>query len=94
MRGPIGGRWLLRMEDVDRPREVAGLGRPHPRDLEAFGFEWDGEVVRAIGAKHAYAGALTRLRPPRTHLRVFLQPACNLAEESRYPGQLPGAPSG
>ncbi len=38
------GHWLLRIEDVDTPRVVAGAGDQILRDLEAFGFEWDGAV--------------------------------------------------
>ncbi len=38
------GRWLLRIEDVDTPRVVDGAADRILRDLEAFGFEWDGEV--------------------------------------------------
>ncbi len=38
------GLWLLRIEDVDTPRVVAGAGDQILRDLEAFGFEWDGAV--------------------------------------------------
>ena len=39
------GSWLLRIEDVDTPRVVAGASDQILRDLEAFGFEWDGEVL-------------------------------------------------
>jgi glutamyl-Q tRNA(Asp) synthetase len=39
------GRWLLRIEDVDTPRVVTGASDRILRDLEAFGFEWDGAVV-------------------------------------------------
>ena len=39
-----GGRWLLRMEDLDPPREVAGAADDILRTLEAFGFVWDGAV--------------------------------------------------
>ena len=39
------GRWLLRIEDVDTPRVVAGASEQILRDLEAFGFSWDGEVL-------------------------------------------------
>src|SRR5580693_644666 len=35
-----GGRWLLRIEDLDRPREVAGSADTILRVLEMFGFEW------------------------------------------------------
>jgi len=38
------GLWLLRIEDVDTPRVVAGAGEQILRDLEAFGFTWDAEV--------------------------------------------------
>ena len=38
------GNWLLRIEDVDTPRVVAGASDQILRDLEAFGFEWDGAI--------------------------------------------------
>ncbi|MCP4982013.1 MAG: tRNA glutamyl-Q(34) synthetase GluQRS [Gammaproteobacteria bacterium] len=39
------GRWLLRIEDVDTPRVVAGAAEQILRDLEAFGFAWDDTVL-------------------------------------------------
>ena len=39
-----GGRWLLRIEDIDPPREPPGAGRLILDALTAFGFEWDGGV--------------------------------------------------
>jgi glutamyl-Q tRNA(Asp) synthetase len=39
------GRWLLRIEDIDTPRVVSGASEQILRDLEAFGFEWDGPVL-------------------------------------------------
>ncbi len=38
------GRWLIRIEDVDTPRNVAGSADDILFALETFGFEWDGEV--------------------------------------------------
>lgn len=38
------GEWLLRIEDVDTPRNVAGAADEILFALEAFGFEWDGKV--------------------------------------------------
>ena len=38
------GRWLLRIEDVDTPRVVAGASEQLLHDLEAFGFAWDSTV--------------------------------------------------
>ena len=39
------GRWLLRIEDVDTPRVVSGASDQILRDLEVFGFAWDGPVL-------------------------------------------------
>lgn len=39
------GLWLVRMEDVDKPREMPGAAVDILNTLNAFGFEWDGEVV-------------------------------------------------
>ncbi|PLY01697.1 MAG: tRNA glutamyl-Q(34) synthetase GluQRS [Desulfuromonas sp.] len=41
----VGGRWLLRIEDLDAPRVVAGAADTMLCLLEKVGFEWDGEVV-------------------------------------------------
>ncbi len=38
------GQWLLRIEDVDTPRNVAGAADEILYAIESFGFEWDGEV--------------------------------------------------
>lgn len=38
------GRWLLRIEDIDPPRAQAGADAEILRALEAYGFEWDGEI--------------------------------------------------
>lgn len=38
------GKWLVRMEDIDPPREVAGAADEILFTLENFGLHWDGEV--------------------------------------------------
>ena len=57
-----GGEWLLRMEDVDTPRNVPGAAAGILKTLEAFGFEWDGPVLWQSRRADAYAAALDRLR--------------------------------
>ena len=38
------GKWLLRIEDVDTPRNVTGSAKQIISTLEIFGFEWDDEI--------------------------------------------------
>jgi glutamyl-Q tRNA(Asp) synthetase len=56
-----GGAWLLRMEDIDTPRNVAGAADDILRTLEAFGFMWDGPVLFQSSRVEAYAEALEQL---------------------------------
>ncbi len=56
-----GGRWLLRMEDLDRPRCVAGAADTILRQLEACGLQWDGAVAVQSERDDAYAAALDAL---------------------------------
>ncbi len=57
-----GGRWLLRIEDVDTPRIVPGAAEGILRTLEQFGFEWDGPVVWQSRRTDAYRAAFEALR--------------------------------
>ncbi len=56
------GRWLVRIEDVDGPRTVAGAADDILRTLEAFGFRWDGPVVRQSDRGDLYDAAFESLR--------------------------------
>ncbi|WP_303905586.1 tRNA glutamyl-Q(34) synthetase GluQRS [Thiohalomonas denitrificans] len=55
------GLWLVRMEDVDRPREVPSAADAILRWLEAFGLHWDGKVVYQSRRDEAYSAALREL---------------------------------
>lgn len=57
-----GGLWYLRIEDLDRPR-----CRPEATDailqlLDAYGFEWDGEVLYQSQRDAIYHAAFEQLR--------------------------------
>lgn len=57
-----GGRWLLRIEDVNTPRTVAGAADGILATLARFGFEWDGELVWQSRRTAAYEAALDTLK--------------------------------
>ena len=40
-----GGRWLLRLDDLDTQRQVPGMADDIMRTLESLGLFWDGEVA-------------------------------------------------
>ncbi|MBV7297870.1 tRNA glutamyl-Q(34) synthetase GluQRS [Enterovibrio paralichthyis] len=48
------GTWLLRIEDIDPPREVAGASDAILRTLDAYGLHWDGEVLYQHTRHEAY----------------------------------------
>jgi glutamyl-Q tRNA(Asp) synthetase len=79
------GRWLLRMEDLDRPREVAGAADRILDTLQAFGFEWHEPVIRQSERLGLYTSAINKL-----HERGRLFHCCcsrqQLTDEERYPG--------
>lgn len=55
------GRWLVRMEDLDKPREMSGAADDILRTLEAYGFEWDGKVMYQSQRHEAYEATLAQL---------------------------------
>ncbi|OOZ35894.1 tRNA glutamyl-Q(34) synthetase GluQRS [Solemya velesiana gill symbiont] len=55
------GQWLMRMEDIDPPREKPGAADDILRTLEAFGFEWDGEVLYQSSRQAVYLETIYRL---------------------------------
>lgn len=57
-----GGRWLVRIEDIDPPREQAGATAEIMAALEAYGFEWDGPVLYQSESVEAHHEAVDVLR--------------------------------
>jgi glutamyl-Q tRNA(Asp) synthetase len=56
-----GGRWLVRIEDLDPPRVRPGAADQILRTLEALDLHWDGAVLHQSERTAAYAAALARL---------------------------------
>ncbi len=71
-----GGRWLVRMEDLDTPRVVPGAADEILRTLERFGLTWDGEVVFQSTRLALYERALEDL----LRKRMVYACACSRAD--------------
>ena len=56
-----GGKWLLRIEDLDTPRCVSGATQQIQAQLLACGLSWDEEVIHQSQRQEAYQRALERL---------------------------------
>ncbi|HKS13805.1 MAG TPA: tRNA glutamyl-Q(34) synthetase GluQRS [Pseudomonas sp.] len=82
----VGGRWLLRMEDIDPPREAPGARDAILQTLERYALTWDGEVVHQSQRHEAYADVVERL------FRQGLAYACTCSRKQLedYNGIYPG----
>ena len=57
----LGGRVVMRMEDLDHPRDKPGAASAAIADLRWLGFDWDEEYVQS-GRRAFYRERLERLR--------------------------------
>ena len=91
-----GGRWLLRMEDLDQPRVIPGAGDAILRQLEALGLEWDGPVAYQSARLELYVEALRKLEGhtyPCACSRKELEDSALAIDGSRiYPGTCRNGP--
>ena len=55
-----GGAWLVRIEDLDPPREVPGAADDILRTLERLGLTWDGQVLYQSQRHERYQAILDR----------------------------------
>lgn len=90
-----GGQWLVRIEDLDPPREVPGAAAGILRSLERLGFAWDEAVLYQSTRAEFYEAALRQLITldlaypcscTRSELQVLMSPAGLDGDELRYPG--------
>jgi len=56
------GKWLLRIEDVDRPREVSGSAESIIRFLDCAGFGWDDDIIYQSQRNDYYQHILQKLQ--------------------------------
>ena len=56
-----GGQWLLRIDDLDPPREVPGAADRILKQLDDHGLHWDGPVLYQSTRLSAYKEALQQL---------------------------------
>jgi glutamyl-Q tRNA(Asp) synthetase len=90
----VGGDWLVRIEDLDPPREVPGSREAILTTLCELGFEWNEPVLQQSNRLSAYAQAAAQLQSAGLAYdcscsRVEIAAAGGLAastEELRYPG--------
>ena len=55
------GKWLLRMEDIDPPREMSGAADSILQTLEHYGLRWDGDVLFQSRQHSRYEAAVQQL---------------------------------
>jgi len=83
-----GGRWLLRIDDLDGPRCRQEYEADILRTLERFGLYWDGEISRQSANTEQYAAAFEALR----QIGAVYPCGCSRAEIARiasapHPGE-------
>src|SRR3954468_1291549 len=86
-----GGRWLLRIEDIDAPRVRPGMAQQQLEELHWLGLDWDGEPLFQSQRLALYHDALKALGEhvyecfcSRTEIAAASAPQGD--EGPRYPG--------
>ena len=81
----MSGRWLVRIENIDPPREISGASDLILRALEIYGLQWDGEVLFQHRRLDTYREILDGLR----HQSLAYPCLCTRKELAEW---LPGYP--
>lgn len=86
------GLWLLRMEDLDKPREIPGAAESILKTLSALGFGWDSEIIYQSQRTDIYQAAFDQLMnqdlvyPCSCSRREIADSASRGIEGAIYPG--------
>jgi len=92
------GLWLLRLDDLDRPRVRAGAEATILQDLRWLGLHWDGPVIRQSERRRLYAAVLSALRrsgalyPCHCSRRLLADISAPHGALSIYPGRCRAIP--
>ena len=91
------GRWLVRMEDLDTPRNVAGASEHILRTLQAYGLHWDGEIIKQSDRLELYQQTIDSWLSTGQAYYCDCSRREVIAHDGVYPGtcrhrQLPAAP--
>ena len=87
-----GGEWLLRIDDLDTPRNRAGAEAAILADLSWLGLSWDGPLIRQSARRGLYATVLSSLRragalyPCRCSRRLLADISAPHGRAPVYPG--------
>jgi glutamyl-tRNA synthetase len=87
-----GGEWLLRLDDLDTPRNRVGAEASILEDLRWLGLHWDGAPIRQSERRGLYATVLSSLRragrlyPCRCSRRLLADISAPHGRTAVYPG--------
>jgi glutamyl-Q tRNA(Asp) synthetase len=84
-----GGEWLLRIEDIDPPRETAGAASAIQTALEALGLLWDRSVLSQSAHIELHRGLARRLLADGLAFRC----GCSRSELQAYAAARRGSPA-
>jgi glutamyl-tRNA synthetase len=94
----VGGEMLLRLDDLDTPRNRRGAEDAILADLRWLGLHWDGPPLRQSERRGLYASVLSALRragalyPCRCSRRLLADISAPHGHLSVYPGHCRGRP--
>ncbi|MDY0191297.1 MAG: tRNA glutamyl-Q(34) synthetase GluQRS [Desulfuromonas sp.] len=60
-----GGQWLVRIDDLDQPRVVAGAADAILQQLDSMGLHWDGEILYQSRRTERYREVVQQLQAYR-----------------------------